>query len=255
MADSTHTALLTIIPNPNADWDAELADVSAVLESAAGQLFQYFRGIELSPIRVEPKGGPIVFHERGPSGEYTVRLNTGGRLWAQYSYQFSHEFCHILCRYDREVHPNKWFEESLCELASLFVLRRMAEGWNANPPYPNWRSYSSDLFEYAQNRLDSAPYQCDPPLHEWLEAEREALSQDPYLRQQNTIVAASLLDLFEAHPNNWNAVFYLNVASNKSTLTFELYLAAWRDNAPQEHHQFIEEIAKRLGIHLIHLPG
>ena len=84
-------------------------------------------GRTLEPILVEPKGGPITLFRRGPKGEYLVRLNTGDRHWAQHAYQFAHEFTHILANYDEHERRNKWFEESICEMASLFVLRRMSE--------------------------------------------------------------------------------------------------------------------------------
>jgi len=69
-------------------------------------------GAPVSPILVEAKGGPIVLFRRGKNDEIFVRLDTGGYLWAQYSYQFAHEFCHILCRYDQDKTGNKWFEET-----------------------------------------------------------------------------------------------------------------------------------------------
>ena len=68
----------------------------------------------------------------------------------QYAYQFAHEFCHVLSGYEGlEGNPNNWFHETICELASVFTLRRMAERWPTHPPYPNWAGYSKHLLEYA----------------------------------------------------------------------------------------------------------
>ena len=36
------------------------------------------------------------------------------------------------------------FTRLLCELASVFTLRRMAEGWPSSPPYPNWADLRSE---------------------------------------------------------------------------------------------------------------
>lgn len=243
-------AELQIRPNPDAEWGAQIADVRAVLNSAASEIFQFFPGIELDPIRVEPKGGPIVLFDRSPYGEHRVKLNTGGQLWAQYSFQFAHEFCHILCRYDRDTHPNKWFEESICELASLFAMRRMAETWKTAPPYPNWASYSESLASYAQDRIDSVALERRKPLAEWFAAERVELEQNATLRQKNTVVAADLLELFEAEPENWAAVHFLNVSEGTPEQSFENYLTEWRDNAPYRRHDFIGEIAARFGVSL-----
>ena len=59
------------------------------------------------------------------------------RKWAKFGYQFSHEFCHVLSNYENlKANPNNWFHEAICELASVFTLRRMAERWPTHPPYP-----------------------------------------------------------------------------------------------------------------------
>jgi hypothetical protein len=121
---------LVIRPDADGDWDgASLADVTKVLTSAAETLWEQVPERRLAPIHVEPKGGPIVLYQRGPGGAYRVRLDTGSTYWCQYAFQFAHEFCHILCRYEETEKANKWFEESVCEAASLFALRRMAEVW------------------------------------------------------------------------------------------------------------------------------
>src|SRR5450759_2591810 len=65
---------------------------------------------------------PVTHFERGPSGEIRVELNVEGPYWAQFAFQFGHEMCHVLCEYGDYPNPNKWFEETLCETASLFVL-------------------------------------------------------------------------------------------------------------------------------------
>ncbi len=241
---------LEIRPNPDAEWNAQPADVRAVFDSVAGEFAPLFPGIEIDPILVEPKGGPIVLFQRGPNNEHQVRLSTGGRLWAQYSFQFSHELCHIYCRYDRDEHPNKWFEESICELASLFVLRRMGETWKTKPPYGNWKSYAGALTSYAQDRIDGVALQRSRPFLPWFERERASLAKDSGQRQKNTVIASMLLELFEAQPQNWAAVHYLNVSAGTPEQNFEKYLLEWRNNAPYRHHEFIEKIASRFGVRL-----
>ena len=142
---------LIIRPAPKAPWDASLRDVEKVLYSAADELWRYFPERSLPPLLVEPKGGPIVLFRRGPEGEYYVRLNTGNTYWSQYAFQFAHEFGHVLCGYREGERCNKWFEESLCETASLFALRGMSLTWKSDPPYPNWKSYAPALRDYAKS--------------------------------------------------------------------------------------------------------
>src|SRR5439155_16401228 len=110
--------------------DADPGDITKVLESAGEALRVRFPGRAFPPIEVSrSEAGPITLYKRGPRGEIRVRLDVEGRQWAQFSFQFGHEVCHILCGNVEFENPNLWFEETLCEAASLHVLGRMAESW------------------------------------------------------------------------------------------------------------------------------
>ncbi len=225
---------LDIRPNTKADWQASPNDVKAVLNSAARQLWKQFPDRELTPILVEPKGGPIVLFQRGENGEYRVRLATGQTYWSQYAFQFAHEMCHILCNYDGDVHRNKWFEESLCETASLYSLRAMADEWKTNPPYPNWKGYSSSLKQYADDRIAASPLPEGKSLADWFADHEATLYQNATNREMNNIVAVQLLPLLEENPANWEAVTWLNEAKSTQSQTFGEYLSDWHKHAPRE---------------------
>jgi len=243
---------LVIRPNPDADWGkANLADVRAVLRSAADQLWQHVPDRRLDPIHVEPRGGPIVLYKRGPGGAYRVRLDTGNLYWAQYAFQFAHEFCHILCRYKETEKANKWFEESVCETASLFALRRMAERWKTDPPYPNWRSFAPHLASYAADRLKKAPLPKGTTLAQWYRTHAEHLRTHACDRPKNEIVAGVLLPMFEAKPARWQAVQYLNAGARPEPRTFAEYLSDWRRHCPSVHRPFVEHVAERFGVELL----
>ena len=241
---------LVIQVQADAAWNERPEDALRVFQSAAGELWRFFPGRTLPPILVEPTGGPILLYRRGPAGEYYVRLNTGHRLWAQHAYQFAHEFCHILCNSAAQKYRNKWFEESLCELASLFVLRRMAQTWETQPPYPNWKNYAPSLAKYADERIAKAQLPAGMTLAEWFRHESEHLYANATLREKNTIVAVALLPLFEKQPEHWEAVWYLNAAASSQAESFAEFLRQWRDAAPEKHRAFITEIARQFGIDL-----
>ncbi|MDH3585413.1 MAG: hypothetical protein OER86_14515, partial [Phycisphaerae bacterium] len=183
-------------------WKASGADVQKVLDSTAAQLWPYFPGRQLKPILVEARGGPIVLYDRGPAGEYRVRLNTGETYWAQYAFQFAHEFCHILCNYDQDPRRNKWFEESICELASLFVLRRLSHAWKKNPPYPHWRSFAPAFDKYARNRMNQGTLPADRSLAQWYREHVQTLEKKSTQRALNQVVAVALLPMFEKDPHH-----------------------------------------------------
>jgi hypothetical protein len=241
---------LDIRPDPAAKWEAELENVQKVLESAAGALWVYFPGRELKPILVEPKGGPIVLFNRGKNGEFRVRLNTGERYWSQYSFQFAHEFCHILCNPVDDDTSNKWFEESLCEMASLFALRRMGETWKTDPPYPNWRGYAPALRKYADDRIEKASLPADQNLAAWYREHEAALRREPTQRELNEVAAVALLPLFEKEPAHWQAVGCLNAAPVPTPRSFATYLWDWHGRVPAEHQPFVRQIAAKFGMAL-----
>ena len=93
----------------------------AVLDSAAGKLWRFFPNYQIEPIVVtRGHSGPITLFRRNGRGEIVVCLDTEKTYWSQYSYQFAHELCHILCGFKEGYEGNKWFEETVCETASLY---------------------------------------------------------------------------------------------------------------------------------------
>lgn len=239
---------LRLVIVPDAGWNgARPEDVEAVLASAGRALLRHVPAAAVPPLEIHPRGGPIVLFERAPTGAVRMHLNTGGNLWSQYAFQFGHELCHVLCRFDRDHRTHKWFEESLCETASLFVLRRMAEEWERDPPYPNWRSYAPRLADYAEKRLAAAPLPADGSLAEWFREHHEALVAMPTDRERNLAVAAALLPLFEARPARWAAVEWLNTGRPRDGLSFREHLLEWRRRAPPSCTADIEAIAVAFG--------
>lgn len=239
------------------DWgDSQLADIEKVLRSAANQLWVNVPNRHLNPILVERSdNGPITLYKKGPHGESLVRLDVGGRYWAQFGYQFAHEFCHILCNYERtnvDQNPNQWFEESLCETASLFALRRMAVEWKIAPPYPNWKdfvphldSYTKDLLQQEKRRLPR-----NVTLAAWYKQHEAALRSNGTDRDKNAAVASALLHLFEDNPAGWEAVTYLNLEKSEPSKSFVKYIEDWYQHAPQKHKSFVKRIGALFEIRL-----
>ena len=171
-------------------------------------------------------------------GPFFIQLTARDRKWSRFSYQFSHEFCHVLSEYERlKNSPNNWFHETICELASVFTLRRMAEQWLSNPPYANWADYAESLASYAQERLSRKEHQLPEgiTLSAWLLSEEEALRKDPYQRCKNAVVAYSLLPIFESDPTGWNAIRKLP----DSSALFKDYLSNWHSQVEPIDKPFV----------------
>ncbi|WP_145048614.1 hypothetical protein [Lignipirellula cremea] len=247
---STAPSALRIVVMPG-DWDgSQLADITKVCESAAAMIASRLPDDGFAPILVERgTSGPITLYKRGEGNEHRVRLDTGGQRWAQCAYQFSHEFCHIVCNYRNVKNPQMWFEETLCETASLYSLRQMAVTWETKPPYSNWKSYSSALASYAQDRIKAHPPKA-VSVGQFYRMNQAELEKNAVNRPLNTYIAVQLLPIFEATPDGWQSLRYLNLGPAEENLSFPAYLAGWYDRAPAKHQPFIREIAAQFYVGL-----
>jgi len=240
------------------DWgDANTTEIRKVLESTAGELWKNFPGRRLHPIIVQRgRRTPITLYRRGPKGEYLVKLTPKGRYWCQFAYQFAHEFCHILANYSHETpRANKWFEESLCEMASIYAMRRMAVTWKTSPPYLYWKSYAPAIREYVddlQKATDKLPE--GKTLAAWYKDNAVALRKAPCMREKNRIVANSLLGLFEANPDNWAAIGYLNSGKAASD-SLQDYLANWYRQTPAGRRKIVGDIIKMFELRIPQIPS
>jgi len=229
--------------------DAGVADITKVLASAGCSLTAHVPGLNLPPIEVSRStSSPIVLYERGPAGEIRVQLNVEDRRWAQFSFQFGHEMGHIVCGTADYPNPNKWFEETVCEAASLFVLGRMAETWKTDPPYPNWKDYAGSLRKYRDERIAPAALPAGTTLAAWFRGQEPSLRKDGTQRELNLRMAAAILPLFEEAPERWGALTTLNAVRGDASRTFSRYLGDWSRSAAEKHRPFIARIADRFGV-------
>ena len=228
------------------DWGGgQPLDIKVLLTDVAAHITRLLRKPVLETIAVEatPDAGddPITLIRSSPQDPFRILLSARDTKWSKFAYQFSHELCHVLSGYERlEGNPNNWFHEAICELASVFTLRRMAEGWYVQPPYPNWAEYAQSLASYAEDTLSREARQLPRgmSLRVWLLSEEEGLRKNRYLRDKNAVVAYSLLPIFENDPAGWNAVRRLP----DSSATFGEYLFDWHTLAEPVDKPFVRRI-------------
>lgn len=247
---SSDSQSLRIVVVPG-DWGgSQLADTRKVCASAAGTILSQLPDDGFAPILVQRgKSSPITLFRRGEGNEYIVRLNTGGRAWAQCAFQFAHEFCHIACNYRNVDNPQMWFEETLCECASLFALRRMAVEWKTNPPYSNWKSYSESLASYAADRMKQYEDR-EESTADFYKQHQQELEKTATNRDLNGFMAVKLLALFEKTPGSWQAVRYLNLGNPKENRSLADYLSGWHQRVPKAHKKLVQSVAAEFQIDL-----
>jgi hypothetical protein len=235
-------------------FNANERDIRAVLDSAGKELWRYFPDYEIEPFVVtRGHNGPIVLFGRNDRKEIVMRLDTSNTYWSQYAYQFAHEFCHILCGYEDDASTNKWFEETICETASLFAMRAMWRSWKNDPPYGNWRDYRDALRGYTDNTISTRKHIYDiyaKGLPAFYQEHKAELAANANLRDLNGAMSLILLRLFEEDPRRWEAVRWLNHKPSPQGETFSEHLTAWREAVPERHQAFVEKVAALYGVEL-----
>lgn len=140
---------------------------------------------------------------------------------------------------DQIRHGNsRWFEESLCMCGALFALRSLADSWSkADSEFK--KRYSGTLARYAERRIRQA--ETVETLGKWYRNNREELERYPIRHTFNLPASIALLDYFEAHPDAWSTVQYLNRGRHGSHL--DSYLKSWHGWTPVEKRPHIAAIA------------
>ena len=112
----------------------------------------------------------------------------------------------------------------------------MAEKWEGNPPYQNWRDYSKSLFIYAENRIvdDKHKLPIGLDFHTWFGANLADLEKDQYIRESNTLIAIELLNLFEENTKLWVAMKYFNTWDTSESDDIFSNFTKWLEVVPAE---------------------
>lgn len=242
---------------------ASSEEIESVLYSVADELLTRLPNKLTTPIVVtHTDRNPVALYDKGPGGEYQVHLHAGDRHWPEYVYEFAHELCHIVSNYEEHVGTdthkyNQWFEETLCETASLHTLNALASTWETAAPDPRLATSAPALRAFADRVINEGHRRlpAHTPLAAWLRENEEQLRRNPYLRARNEVVANLLLPLFEANPDNVDALCYLNLDPADARNSLQNYLHNWYENAPPEHKAFVANVLLLLGLSGIDVAG
>lgn len=190
-----------------------------------------------------------------PSCEYTgfphshetlkkrnIFLNCKAQLWNQFAYQFFHEYCHYMTR----TITSNWFLEALCELSSLYFLRKLSITWLMMSLTDNihCKMYKRHFFEYAQNIINRST-EPEASLADWYESNKTNLQKNKIDRSLNGTVAKYFLPYFEANPGIWNIVCFVPF---ENISDFPLFMSRWHENCPDNYKKHIQKFITDLGI-------
>ena len=230
--------------------EVTIPEVKTVLDLTAKQLFPFTQRKNWDSILVkQSNAGPMVLFERGQKGEYIVYLDTHGRYWCQYVFQFAHEVGHIICGYHKENQNHLWFEETICEVASLSALQSISQVWKDSPPFPNLKNYAEEFKSYAANRMKKNSFANPDKFQAWFRSNKDSLVENPMDRSMNGEIASVLLPHFKSDSFSWSACLQLNRRKNYATQRFDQYLYNWKENCTLDgQKKFVQKLSKLFGI-------
>lgn len=151
-------------------------------------------------------------------------------FFAQLGYQFAHEYCHLIIN-KSTAQKFGFFQESLCELASIFFMHAQGILWQQSPVFENMPDYGNDLIEYA-NEIPRYEQIIPFNLH-FLADNKSSITQELYSdstnRSLNVHIAESIRPIFEKFPCIWQEVSSLPSDDTESNL--KDYLISWKNAA------------------------
>ncbi len=158
-----------------------------------------------------------------------IFLLTENHYWCQYAYQFTHEYCHHLIESNFVYNIDKfgWFEEAICELASLHSLIQMSADWKEHPAVPERFDYAPEFEIYANKIISKYEDQIVQPVNELIKHNIYELSNNRYLRYLTGLIAVSLFPLFKEKPALWDCVTYIGKIKVTNELTFSEFIENW----------------------------
>ena len=165
-----------------------------------------------------------------------IFLATKDNFWCQLAYQFAHEYCHHLINgpMDGEKISSFWFEESICEMSSIYFMRRIAQKWIANNT-PILNVYAFSVLNYCEDNWACAPMVNG--LSSWIHDNISILSEPNYHRDMYKVIAKSLYPLFASCPTIWKLLPYLKRVPLVEYVNFEHWMTnVVSHKVPEELH-------------------
>lgn len=173
--------------------------------------------------------------------ERIIFLSTKSNRYCQWIYQFAHEYCHHLIdgAMSGEIKGLLWFEETICELSSLYHLTRFYEKCSADVILKNQaplvRDYLNDLL-YKNLPLVEKFHR--ESLSQW----DDLLKEPVYHRDLYNAMAVASLPIVLKTPQVWKMILHLGDIRSWNNLKelFDHLLCT----ATDDYHQALLDLKK-----------
>ena len=178
-------------------------------------------------------------HPRYVIDTQNILFDTAGPgNWDQTVYQLAHELCHFAI-YHGIQQEYKWFEESLCEMASYFFLLKMSERWSTSSDLTKIQ-YSKRFVYYEEDSIKDYEEFNLSDLKNDNSTMYQYLSQNSVDRDKDRFVAKKILPIILEQPVFWQAI--PRIESITDTNNFMEFLKCWADGSPSNEKAAIQEI-------------
>jgi len=156
----------------------------------------------------------VLYREKEPmcslNGDYhLIFLAVKDNFWCQWVYQFAHEYCHHLINGPLSGEWSKmlWFEETICELSSLYNLHMMKSYCLNN----GFAFYAASVSDYLNNQLNNKGKRTFQLSEDggWYEVYKEQLAASGYRRDLYNAIAVLILPLFLDNPHLWKLIMHI----------------------------------------------
>ena len=143
-------------------------------------------------------------HEDG----HIIFLCVKDNYWCQWVYQFAHEYCHHLI--DGELSGGwsdmLWFEETLCELSSIYNLNKMiefCEDGDLQYYAPSVESYLNGVMTEHTDEFNLSSNK------DWYKQYETSLKEKGYKRELYNAIAVLMFPLFNENPHLWKLILHI----------------------------------------------
>lgn len=165
----------------------------------------------------------VFYMEDGPmcskvGEEHIIFLSVKDNHWCQWVYQFAHEYCHHLINgtLSGEWSDLMWFEETICELSSLYNMNKMIGFCVTN----GLQVYAPSVEGYLNNLLSkNKDTYCLSVDGGWYRQFEDSLKVKQYQRDLYNAIAVMMYPLFMENPRLWKMI--LNIGDIRSWTSLE----------------------------------
>lgn len=212
-----------IVPEEDS-WGKCNSSVSSILLPTK-ELFEHYFGKE-----VVNRQSIIVLHENDEKNQpnpicfpwlSVIMLTADGDVWNQLIYQFAHEMCHLMINTTVEQ-QFRWFEETICQVSSLFFLEETYHQWLGKK-----YTYAPNFLNYQKREIDkkNQTIYSNFTISDLVREKLPHLQKECEDRDINGYVANGLLPIFEEFPELWRYLPDWNKV--KGTNSLSEFLDMW----------------------------